>query len=85
MTSEGKLPNQLPWRDFVRVLKQLGYDLFESKPGSARVFFCPTRSPDLVVFHEPHGKEPLREGTLPEYLRKLQISREQFLQILKSR
>jgi predicted RNA binding protein YcfA (HicA-like mRNA interferase family) len=80
---EAKLPAQLAWRDFVCVLKFLGYSLYESKPGSARVFHSQHREPKLVTFHEPHGKDPIRTGTLREYIRKLDLTKEQFLEILK--
>ena len=77
-----KLPAQLAWRDFVCVLKLLGYKLYESKPGSARVFYNPDTVVRLITFHESHGKNSIREGTLREYIRKLQITREQFLELL---
>jgi hypothetical protein len=58
------LPTQLKWNLFVRALKTLKYKQLPSK--------------DPVTFHEPHGNDTLRQGTLTEYLRKLKISREEF-------
>ena len=55
----------------------------KSSRGSARAFHSPSRDPDVVTFHEPHGKDSLREGTLREYLRKLKLSREEFLALLE--
>jgi predicted RNA binding protein YcfA (HicA-like mRNA interferase family) len=66
----------------VCVLEVLGYEMMKSKRGSARNFHSKTRQPSVVTFHEPHGKDPIRDGTLREYIRKLQITREQFLEIL---
>src|SRR5271157_4460263 len=59
---ESKLPPQLTWREFVRVLEALGYQAMKSKRGSARSFHSKTRSPAVVTFHEPHGKDPIREN-----------------------
>jgi len=79
------LPAQLKWRDFVYVLKKLGYEECSSKGGSARNFktSAPGRPP-IVTFHEPHGSSTLRQGTLREYIRKLEISRDDFLRLLSS-
>lgn len=82
---ESRLPPQLTWREFVRVLEALGYQAMKSKRGSARSFHSRTRSPSVVTFHEPHGKDPMREGTLREYLRKLQLGRDEFLELLEGR
>jgi hypothetical protein len=77
------LPAQLRWRDFVRALGKLGYRLHKSHSGSARTFISETRQPRLVTFHEPHGSSPIRPGTLREYVRKLEVSREEFLRLLE--
>jgi predicted RNA binding protein YcfA (HicA-like mRNA interferase family) len=77
-----KLPKQLTWREFVCVLEKLGYTPMKSGHGSARSFHCEFRAPSPVTFHEPHGKDRLREGTLREYIRKLGLSREDFLHLL---
>jgi hypothetical protein len=70
------LPTQLKWNLFVRALKTLKYKQLPSKGGSARHFRRGVEDP--VTFHEPHGNDTLRQGTLTEYLRKLKISREEF-------
>jgi predicted RNA binding protein YcfA (HicA-like mRNA interferase family) len=80
---EGKLPSQLPWRRFVCVLSKLGYKPMKSGHGSARAFYSPSREPAVATFHEPHGKDSLREGTLREYIRKLRLTREEFLAFLE--
>lgn len=77
------LPAQLPWRRFVCVLKSLGYQELSSKAGAARSFHNPNGQPPVVTFHEPHKGDTLRLGTLSEYLRKLQLSREEFLDLLR--
>jgi predicted RNA binding protein YcfA (HicA-like mRNA interferase family) len=77
-----ELPRQLKWNDFVAAIKRLGYSLYDSKKGSARTFRSPTREPEFVTFHEPHGSDPLRKGTLREYVRKLNLSRDEFLKLL---
>ncbi len=74
-----KLPTQLKWARFKCVLKRLGYVPFSSGGGSARTFLKSGGDPDLVTFHEPHGSDTIRQGTLTEYLRKLKIDRETFL------
>lgn len=77
-----KLPRQLKWAPFVNVLEKLGYRLATKHPGTARTFVSDTRVPDVVTFHEPHGKDHLRHGTLSEYLRKLEIDRNEFADLL---
>ena len=81
--NESRLPPQLSWREFVRVLRALGYEPMKSNRGSARSFYSRTRSPSVVTFHEPHGKDAIRAGTLREYLRKLQLGRDEFLKLLE--
>jgi len=80
--AESKLP-QLSWRRFVCVLSKLGYKPAKAKRGSARSFVSSFRQPAVVTFHEPHGKDTLPEGTLRAYLRKLNLNREEFLQLLE--
>jgi len=81
---EDALPVQLTWREFLCVLCQLKYKQLKNKRGSARSFHNPDRDPALVTFHEPHGKNPIRAGTLREYIGKLKLSKEDFLQLLKN-
>jgi len=79
------LPTQLKWRDFVHVLKQLNYEPCGGKAGSARNFKNgnpPAGMPPIVTFHEPHGSDTIRQGTLGMYIRKLGISRDEFLRLL---
>jgi predicted RNA binding protein YcfA (HicA-like mRNA interferase family) len=80
MSSE--LPSQLRWSDFLAAINKLGYSLYESKRGSARTFRSTTRQPDFVTFHEPHGSARLPKGTLREYVRKLNLTRDEFLKLL---
>ncbi|MGO9211233.1 MAG: type II toxin-antitoxin system HicA family toxin [Terriglobales bacterium] len=77
------LPTQLDWRRFLCVLRSLGYELQHQKRGAARTFYHPNRNPPLVTFHEPHGGDTLRLGTLREYLRKLNLSPADFLERLR--
>jgi predicted RNA binding protein YcfA (HicA-like mRNA interferase family) len=81
--SEG-LPRQLAWRRFVCVLRQLGYQECGSRGGAARTYKNDNASPPIATFHEPHGGDTLPLGTLREYLRKLNISREKFLELLEN-
>ncbi|MGH9698118.1 MAG: type II toxin-antitoxin system HicA family toxin [Candidatus Acidiferrales bacterium] len=80
--TENALPAQLKWGDFVRVVKKLGYEACKPKGGSARNFKNCQLSPPIVTFHEPHGSDPVRKGTLREYIRKLGITKERFLELL---
>jgi len=79
------IPSQLPWRRFVGLLRDLGYRPLKSHRGSLRQFFCPTRSPNLVSFHEPHSGDPLHKKTLNECLRKLRLGPDEFAQLLGRR
>jgi predicted RNA binding protein YcfA (HicA-like mRNA interferase family) len=76
------LPTQVPWRHFVRVLRKLGYTAQKGKPGSARSFVNPTRNPNVVSFREPHPGQNVRKTMLHEYLRKLLLSPDEFMQLL---
>jgi len=76
------LPAQLPWRRFVCLLRDLGYRPLKSHRGSLRQFVSPTRSPNLVSFHEPHSGDTLHKATLCDSLRKLQLSTDEFVQLL---
>lgn len=73
VTLLSKLPTQLKWNLFVGALKALGYKQLKSKGGSARHFQRGNEDP--VTFHEPHGGDTLKQGTLTEYIRKLRIDR----------
>jgi len=75
-------PTQLPWRRFVCLLRDLGYRPLKSHRGSVRHFFNPTRSPNLVSFHEPHPGDTLHKATLCDSLRKLQLRPDEFIQLL---
>ncbi len=77
------LPTQVPWRRFVRVLRKLGYTAQKAKPGSTRSFFNPRRSPNVVSFREPHPGDNLRQAALRDYLRKLLLSADEFMQLLE--
>jgi hypothetical protein len=57
------IPTQLPWRRFVCLLRDLGYHPLKLRRGSLRQFFSPTRSPNLVSFHEPHPGDTLHKAT----------------------
>ena len=76
-----KLPTQLKWSRFVCALKGLGYRELSSGSGSARTFYSETKD-HVVTFHQPHGNDTLRQGTLASYIRKLEIDRSLFLEKL---
>ena len=77
------IPQQLPWRRFVCVLRDLGYRPLKSHRGSLRQFFCPKRNPTLISFHEPHPGDTLHKGALSDGLRKLRLSPDEFAQLLE--
>jgi hypothetical protein len=77
------LPTQVPWRRFVCVLRKLGYTLQKGKAGAARSFANPGRTPNVVSLREPHPGQNLRPPALREYLRKLLLDEDEFLQILE--
>jgi hypothetical protein len=76
---------QVPWRDFVYVLRQLGYVAQKGKAGSTRYFFNPTRSPNSVSFNEPHPSDSLYKPVLRRYLRRLQLAEDEFMRLLEDR
>jgi predicted RNA binding protein YcfA (HicA-like mRNA interferase family) len=76
------IPPQLPWRRFLCLLRDLGYRPLKSHRGSLRQFYCPTRSPNLVSFHEPHSGDTLHKGTLNDCLHKLRLGPDEFAQLL---
>ncbi len=77
-----KLPRQLRWSDFQRILKKLGYILHVKGPGSARIFTHSTRLPHRIGFHEPHDPKTIPAGTLRAYIRELNLTLEEFLDLL---
>jgi hypothetical protein len=78
-----ELPTEVPWRRFVCVLRKLDYAPQKGKAGSARSFINLGRIPNVVSFREPHPGQPLRRTMLREYLRKLLLSPDEFMQLLK--
>jgi hypothetical protein len=72
-----KLPTQLKWSEFVAALRYLKYKPLKSKRGAAR-HFERLADGEVVTFHEPHGGDTLRQGTLSSYIRNLGITREEF-------
>ena len=77
------LPNQLPWRRFLCVLNKLGYHPQKAGRGSARVFSNPGRKPNTVSFREPHPGDTLRKTALHNYIRKLQLTVDEFMGLLE--
>jgi predicted RNA binding protein YcfA (HicA-like mRNA interferase family) len=78
-----EFPKHLGWREFCLVLKQLGYEPSKHKKrGSARDFVNLERDPPVVTFHEPHGKDSIPRGTLGEYVTKLKLTKEEFVNLL---
>ncbi len=78
-----ELPTQLPWRRFVCVLRKLGHTAHKGKAGSARWFTNPGRNPNIVSFREPHSGQAVRRHILHEYLRKLVLDLDEFMQLLE--
>jgi hypothetical protein len=62
-------------------LRKLGYTAQKAKPGSTGSFFNPRRSPNVVSFREPHPGDNLRQPALRDYLRKLLLSADEFIQL----
>ncbi len=77
-----KFPKNLTWKEIVRLLQDLGYRPYKSKRGSTRTFRNPDRQPEEVSFNEPRKKQKINSASLREYIKKLQISREEFLDLL---
>jgi hypothetical protein len=78
-----ELPAQIPWRRFVRVLRKLGYRAQKRKAGSGILFASASRSPQLVSLREPHPGQNMRQRLLHEYLRKLLLTPDEFMQLLE--
>jgi predicted RNA binding protein YcfA (HicA-like mRNA interferase family) len=77
------LPMQVPWRDFLRILRKLGYAEQKGKAGSKRYFINPARNPTSVSLSEPHPGDNLRQRTLRSYLHKLQLAEDEFMRLLE--
>jgi predicted RNA binding protein YcfA (HicA-like mRNA interferase family) len=75
---------QVPWRDFIRILRKLGYVAQKSRGGSTRYFFNPARDPNSVSFNEPHPGDSLRKPILRRFLRKLQLAEDEFMRLLEN-
>jgi len=67
----------------VCVLRKLGYTAQKTKQGSIRSFMNPGRIPNVVSFREPHPGQNLRPPMLRESLRKLLLSPDEFVRLLK--
>ncbi len=76
------LPPQVPWRRFLGVLRKLGYTAQKGKAGSARSFCNLSRSPQVVLFREPHPGHNMSQRMLHEYLRKLPLTSDEFIRLL---
>ena len=77
------LPTQLPWRRFVCLLRDLGYDPLRPHRGTLRQFVSFNRSPNVVSFHEPHSGDTLHKATLHGSLGKLKLREDEFVQLRK--
>ena len=51
--------------------------------GSLRVFLNATREPHTVSLREPHPSDALRQAMLHNYLRKLMLTSDEFMELLK--
>lgn len=69
----------------MNVLKKLGYLPLPNKKGAARHFKNDDRDPPIVTFHEPHGSREIRHGTLRENVRKLKLTKDEFLDLLEGK
>jgi len=67
----------------VRVLRKLGYRAQKRKAGSGILFASASRSPQLVSLREPHPGQNMRQRMLHEYLRKLLLTPDEFMQLLE--
>ena len=77
-----ELPTQVPWRRFVCVLRKLDYTPQKGRAGSARSFINLERIPNVVSFREPRAQN-LGRTMLREYLRKLLLSPDEFMQLFE--
>jgi hypothetical protein len=77
------LPAQLPWRRFVCVLHKLGYSPQKTRAGFGEGVLQSTRQPTTVSFREPHPGTTLRQATLHNYIRKLMLTSDEFMELLK--
>ena len=75
--------NRLELRRFVCVLRKLGYRPQKAGQGSLRVFLNATREPHTVSLREPHPSDALRQAMLHNYLRKLMLTSDEFMELLK--
>jgi hypothetical protein len=67
----------------VCVLHKLGYRLQTAGRGSVRVFLNPTRDPRTISLREPHPSGTLHPAVLRNYIRKLMLTTDEFMKLLK--
>jgi hypothetical protein len=67
----------------VCVLRKLGYHPQTAGQASLRVFLSATREPHTVSLREPHPSNTLRQAMLHNYLRKLMLTSDEFVELLK--
>ena len=65
------------------VLHKLGYRLQTAGRGSVRVFLNPTREPRTISLREPHPTGTLHPAILHNYIRKLMLTPDEFMELLK--
>ena len=65
------------------VLHKLGYRLQTTGRGSVRVFLKPIREPRMISLREPHPADTLRPAILHNYIRKLMLTPDEFMELLK--
>lgn len=79
-----QLPAHLTWAQLLCITDKLGYQPSKHKKrGSSRDFINVDRDPPVVTFHEPHGNDTIRRGTMGLYIRKLKLEKPEFLRLLE--
>jgi len=63
--------------------RKLGYRVQKRKVGSGILFASASRNPRLVSLREPHPGQNMRQRMLHEYVRKLLLTPDEFLQLLE--
>lgn len=79
-----QLPAHITWDRLLCVLTKLSYAPSKHKKrGSARDFVNLNRDPQVVTFHQPHGNKTIPRGTMGLYISKLNLTKEQFAELLE--
>jgi len=66
-----KIPNDLKYREFKRILNYLGYE--EKQGDGSRVRFIKADK-KTIILHMPHGKDPVKRYVIEQTIERLKLN-----------